>query len=323
MLRKAGWEINVMNKELLFFEPVFKTLVWGGNRMRDVYGYDIPSENTGECWAISAHPNGDCVCISQPFKGMTLSKIWNTYPEVFGNFGGDRFPLLLKVIDAASDLSIQVHPDDHYARLHENGSLGKTECWYILECDENAKLVIGHNARSREELISMIDEGRFCELIREVPIKKGDFIQIDPGTVHAIKGGVMLLETQENSDVTYRLYDYDRLFEGKKRELHLAQSKEVITIPAKENAVVSTSSDRPFEVLIECDHYRVLKINVKERATLEDNASLRLVSCVEGEGSVNGIPLKKGQHFIVPKDYGELLFRGRMTLISSVPVAQR
>ncbi len=122
-----------MDKELLFFKPVFKTLVWGGHKMRDEFGYDIPSENTGECWAISAHQNGDVVCVSNGYKGMTLSKLWDTKRELFGNFRSDRFPLLTKIIDAADDLSIQVHPDDEYAKVHENGSYGKEECWYVLD----------------------------------------------------------------------------------------------------------------------------------------------------------------------------------------------
>jgi len=112
---------------------------------------------------------------------------WEKHPELFGNTGMDRFPLLVKIIDAKDDLSIQVHPDDAYAKVHENGSLGKTECWFILDCKENATLVAGHNAKTKEELERMIHEGRWKEFIREIPIKPGDFIQIDPGTVHAIK----------------------------------------------------------------------------------------------------------------------------------------
>ena len=145
-------------------------------------------------------------------------------------------------IDAKDDLSIQVNPDDAYAKVHENGSLGKTECWFILDCKENATLVAGHNAKTKEELEHMIHEGRWKEFIREIPIMPGDFIQIDPGTVHAIKGGTLLLETQQSSDITYRVYDYDRLSNGKPRQKHIAQSFTVITVPAKsaENSVVHT-----------------------------------------------------------------------------------
>ena len=295
-------------------------MIWGGNKMRDAFGYDIPADNTGECWAISAHPNGDCECLNGEYKGMTLSKLWETRPELFGSFKSDRFPLLLKVIDAKTDLSIQVHPDDEYARKNENGSLGKTECWYILDCEPGSKLVVGHNAKTREELCSMIDNKQFKELIREVPIKKGDFVQIYPGTVHAIKGGVMILETQQNSDITYRVYDYDRLQNGKPRQLHLEASKAVITVPAADGAVVSTSDTMPVERLISCDYYTLLKLNVNGCVSLNEPAPFRLVSCIEGEGEIDGIALKKGDHFIVPADYGELSFKGKMTLITSTPV---
>ena len=160
-------------------------------------------------------------------------RIVEKHPEVFGKVDSDRFPLLIKIIDAKDDLSIQVHPDDDYAKVHENGSLGKTECWYILDCKKNATIVIGHNSRTKEELSRMIHEGKWSEFIREIPIKKGDFLQIDPGTVHAIKGGTLILETQQNSDITYRVYDYGRLSNGKPRELHIDKSIDVITVPAK------------------------------------------------------------------------------------------
>ena len=195
--------------ELLFMEPVFKEAIWGGTKLRDVFGYEIPSDTTGECWAVSAHKNGDCRIAGGMYDGRLLSSLWEEKPELFGNYPGDQFPLLVKIIDAKADLSIQVHPDDAYAKVHENGSLGKTECWFILDCKENATLVVGHNAKTKEELEQMIHEGRWKEFIREIPIKPGDFIQIDPGTVHAIKGGTLLLETQQSSDITYRVYDYD------------------------------------------------------------------------------------------------------------------
>lgn len=309
-----------MKKELLLFRPVFKTMIWGGDKMRAAFGYDIPADNTGECWAISAHPNGDCPCLSEGYEGKTLSRLWEESPELFGNYKSDRFPLLLKVIDAKTDLSIQVHPNDAYAKEYENGSLGKTECWYILDCEEGSTLVVGHNAKTREELCSMIDNRQFKELIREVPIHKGDFVQIYPGTVHAIKGGVMILETQQNSDITYRLYDYDRLQNGKPRQLHLEQSKAVITVPAAEGAVVSTSDTEPVEKLITCDYYSLDKLNVKGGLSLEDNEPFRLVSCIEGSGNADGLAIRKGDHFIIPSGYGKITFEGEMTLISSKPV---
>ena len=186
-----------MNKDIIFLNPVCTHNIWGGTRLNREFGYPIEGDDIGECWGISAHPSGDGTVRNGAFQGMKLSELWEKHPELFGDAGMDRFPLLVKIIDAKDDLSIQVHPDDAYAKVHENGSLGKTECWFILDCKENATLVAGHNAKTKEELEQMIHEGRWKEFIREIPIKPEDFIQIDPGTVHAIKGGTLLLETQQ------------------------------------------------------------------------------------------------------------------------------
>ena len=201
-------------------KPVFKEAVWGGRKLRDDFGYEIPSDSTGECWGIGAHKNGDCEIAEGTYKGEHLSKLWAEHPELFGNEDGKygkEFPLLIKIIDAKSDLSIQVHPDNAYAKEHENGSLGKTECWYILDSEPGTQIVIGHYAKDKEELKQMVEEKRWKDLIREVPVKKGDFYQIDPGCVHAIKGGTVILETQQSSDITYRVYDYDRKWNGTKQ----------------------------------------------------------------------------------------------------------
>ena len=171
-------------KELLFLVPVCMHNIWGGVKLREEFGYPVEGDGIGECWGVSAHPEGDGTVRDGAYKGRKLSELWAEHPELFGNLQYDRYPLLTKIIDAQDDLSIQVHPDDAYARKNENGSLGKTECWYIMGCKEDATIVIGHNAKDREELKQMVAEGRWQELIREIPIHKGDFIQIDPGTRH-------------------------------------------------------------------------------------------------------------------------------------------
>ncbi len=308
-------------KPILFLDPVFKQMIWGGNRLRDQFGYEIPGEDTGECWAVSAHPNGDCVVREGMYTGEKLSELWKSHRELFGNSDLDRFPLLVKIIDAKDDLSIQVHPDDAYAREHENGSLGKTECWYILDCPEDAALVIGHNAASRQELEEMIRQGRWSELIRQIPVKKGDFIQIDPGTVHAIKGGMMILETQQNSDITYRVYDYDRLTGGKPRQLHVEQSIDVITVPAASAAEsVKPAADLPkntMNELITCDYYRVWKLETDQPFSFEQSHPFLIMSVTEGAGTINGHPIKKGEHFILPDGFGSVKLEGKMQLIAS------
>lgn len=313
--------VNKKTRPILFLNPVFKEMIWGGNQLAEKFGYEIPSDKTGECWAVSAHPNGDCTVREGEYAGRKLSELFKEEPELFGNLPLDRFPLLIKIIDAKADLSIQVHPDDAYAKVHENGSLGKTECWYILDCPEDATLVVGHNAGSREELKEMIDQKRWSELIREVPVKKGDFIQINPGTVHAIKGGLMILETQQNSDITYRVYDYDRLSNGKPRELHVQQSIDVITVPAPSaEDSVSHAAELPANTmneLIACDYYKVYKLTVTEPVSFEQEHPFLIMSVIEGEGLVNGQMIRKGDHFILPSGFGKVELQGDMTLIAS------
>lgn len=311
--------------ELLFMEPVFKEAIWGGSRLQEVYGYHIPSGHTGECWAISAHKSGDCRAASGRFKGRTLSDLWQNHGELFGERGGNGvFPLLVKIIDAKYDLSIQVHPGDAYASVHENGSLGKMECWYILDCGRDATIVIGHNARNHEELAEMIREKRWGELIREVPVKKGDFFQINPGCVHAIKGGTLILETQQSSDITYRVYDYDRLSGGKPRRLHIRQSLDVIRVPYAEDSgegprVTVDNGHIKKTHLVTCPRYTVVKLDITDRWEENFTADFVNVSVLEGEGTVGGIPIVKGQHFIVPAGCGVCRFTGRLSLICSWP----
>ncbi len=308
-------------KEILWMKPVFKQMIWGGNKLGSKWGYEIPGENTGECWAVSAHPNGDCTIKEGTFAGKTLSQLWSEEPQLFGNAAGDRFPLLIKIIDANDDLSIQVHPDDTYAGKNENGSFGKTECWYILDAPEGATLVIGHNAKDRAELEDMIGSGRWEDFLREVPVKKGDFIQIDPGTVHAIKGGIEILETQQNSDITYRVYDYGRLQDGKPRELHIEKSIDVITVPAKsvkESVInIATDAKNTMNELISCNYYRVWKLDVDGSMEISQEYPFLIMSVVEGDGLINGQLIKKGDHFILPNGFGKAQLQGKMALIAS------
>lgn len=307
-------------KELLFLEPVFKQMIWGGSDLKEKFGYEIPGDNTGECWAISAHENGDGKIANGTYKGRFLSDLWKNEHHLFGDAKGEVFPLLVKLIDAKADLSIQVHPDDAYAKEHENGSLGKQECWYIVDCREGATIVIGHNAATKEELTDMVENGRWNELIREVPIHKGDFFQIDAGTLHAIKGGTMILETQQSSDITYRVYDYDRLSDGKPRQLHKKQSLDVITCPHKDNQTRQPMEhfdgyDR--ELLVRCDLYQVEHMFVDGAAEFDEEAPFALVSVLDGEGELNGISIRKGMHFIIPSGFGAYQIKGKVELIKS------
>ena len=306
--------------EIIFLKPVFKEMIWGGNRLKTDFLYDIPAGPIGECWAVSAHRSGECEIANGSYQGQTLSQLWNDHRELFGNVEGDVFPLLIKIIDAKQDLSIQVHPDDAYANVHENGSLGKTECWYILDCDEDAQIVIGHHANTKEELAHMIHNNEWDKLIRVLPIKKGDFFQIEPGTVHAIKAGTLILETQQNSDITYRLYDYGRLQNGKPRELHLQKSMDVIGCPHKEIIALHQKTyleHAELDQLISCKYYTVSMIEVSGDQKLTQEEPFTILSVVEGEGFVDGTKIKKGDHFILPYQYGEYMLSGTMRLVRS------
>lgn len=309
-----------MKKQIIFLEPVFKSMVWGGDKLRSHFGYSIPDDRTGECWAISAHKNGDCTIRDGEFKGKTLSWLWDNHREVFGYAQGEIFPLLIKIIDAKADLSIQVHPDDTYAKTREQGSLGKTECWFILECDEDAKIVIGHNAKTKQELKEMVTANRWQELIRVRPIRKGDFFQIAPGTVHAIKAGTVILETQQSSDITYRLYDYDRLDQGKPRELHIDKSVDVITCPHVDYAAEGKKSEYEnytLEEMVSCKCYTVSKLSVHGEQQFAQMHKFLNVSIIEGSGEIDGMTLKKGDHCILPDGYGLFTIKGNLELILS------
>ncbi len=306
--------------DLIRLKPIFHEKIWGGRKLETEFGYEIPEGGIGECWAISAHPNGDCLIEGGEFADMHLSELWAEHRELFGNTEGDVFPLLIKILDAKDDLSIQVHPNDAYAAEHENGSLGKTECWYVLDCDEGATIIVGQRAHDRTEAAQMIEEGRWSDMLNEVPIHKGDFFQIDSGTVHAIKGGTLILETQQSSDVTYRLYDYDRPgTDGKLRPLHIEQSLDCIDFDVKapeDGTVTAPESDGVTE--LESNRiYTVDRVRVEGEKTLPQNWPFVCLSVIEGKGTVNGEAVHKGSHLLVPSTVESLELAGTMELIAS------
>ena len=303
--------------KILKMQPIFQEKIWGGNRLQTVFDYDIPSDHTGECWAISGHPGGDCRIEGME---MTLGQLWKAQPDLFGNTPGDIFPLLIKIIDAKDDLSIQVHPDDSYAAIHENGSLGKTECWYVLDCDEGATIIVGHNAKTQQEMADMVSQGRWAELLRQIPIHKGDFFQIDPGCLHAIKGGTLILETQQSSDVTYRFYDYDRLQDGKPRPLHIAKSLAVTTVPfcpalAKQETL--TVGDATITHLVTSPYYSVYRGELAGCSEFNWTQPFVNISILSGEGKMDGVPVRKGDHLLLTANYGAMHMDGKLEFIYS------
>lgn len=310
-----------MDNEIIFLNPVFTHNIWGGTRLRDQYGYKVEGNNIGECWGIAAHENGDCTIKGGIYDGMRLSVLYNEHPELFGRATGGRFPLLTKFIDAADDLSIQVHPDDEYAMEHENGSPGKRECWYVIDCPDNANLIIGHNARNKDEMKQMVLQGKWNDFLRKVPVKKGSFIQIEPGTVHAITAGCLICETQQNSDITYRLYDYDRLSNGQPRELHIDKSIDVIKVPSKSmtESVTDTTCLKVNSLnLLEASRYfNVFYLSVKDNAQFNREYPFMGMTVVRGDGYINGYKISKGDNLILTSKVGNITINGEVEIIVS------
>ena len=307
---------------LLFLEPVFKQMIWGGGRLKGLYP-QAPSEKTGECWGVSAHENGDGIIRGGRLAGQSLSRVYREHRELFGGYPGGQFPLLIKLIDAREDLSIQVHPDDEYAAHYRPGSLGKTECWLVLDAEEGADIVIGHHARTKEELEAMISEGRWDAFIRKVPVKKGDFFQIDAGCLHAIRGGTFLIETQQSSDITFRVYDYDRLSDGKKRELHQKESIDCIRVPYENRHFPPKREKTSYGEhthYIDSPYYSVNSHRIYRPFSYKNHKYFTCVSVLEGEGSVQGYSVRKGDFFIIPSDCRECLFFGDLELLFVTPV---
>ncbi len=313
--------------EPLFLKPVFQERIWGGTELKTKFGYEIPSEHTGECWAISGHMNGPSIIENGPFAGKTLIDLWNEERQLFGDMEGNVFPLLTKILDANADLSVQVHPNDEYANLHENGELGKTECWYIIDCKECAEMIYGHTAQSKEEFSSMIEKGEWNHLLRRVSIKPGDFFYVPSGTVHALCEGTLVLETQQSSDTTYRVYDYDRKDQnGQTRELHIEKSIDVSMVPHQDAKVQITKTIVPnaeLTTFVETEFFSVYKWDISGLSSFNQDQPFMLFSVINGEGTLKTTegtyPLEKGAHFILPSGIGDFEFEGNLSLIVSHP----
>lgn len=312
-------------KEVLFLEPVFQEKIWGGNQLQTEYNYSIPSEHTGECWAISGHPHGETKIKNGRFAGQSLAQVYAEHPEVFGEKEeGQVFPLLIKILDAKEKLSVQVHPADDYAAEHE-GELGKTECWYVLACEPGAKIVYGHQATTKEELEQMIADQRWSDLLKEVEVHPGDFFYVPSGMVHAIGEGILILETQQSSDTTYRVYDYDRRdAEGNLRDLHLQQALDVISVPCAYPTcavVEEKQGSNTLTCLAEEQYFSVYRFDIDGILPWRPKAAYTLASVIEGAGSIqveaDTYELQKGDHFILPYDIDQLTFVGKMSLILS------
>lgn len=307
---------------IIKLKPVFRETIWGGTKLKIYFGYDIPTENTGECLAISALQNGDCEVENGEFKGKTLSWLYKNHREIFGNIKNPQFPLLIKIIDAADDLSIQVHPDDKYAVEVEKRQSGKTEAWYVIDADENSVLEIGHNANSKEELVDMIGKGNLEQLLNYTSIKPGDFFYIPSGTVHAICKNILIYEVQQSSDLTYRLYDYDRIDKktGKPRLLQTKEAIDVIIVPQEIDTAntVTVENGQGYEktIYIMNKYFSIFKYDIEDEIKF-NNESFLLCTVIKGSGKVGKEEISKGDNFIVPSGYKEVVIIGNVSIMVS------
>ena len=237
---------------ILKLNPVFKDYLWGGTKLRDEYGFKSDLTKLAEGWMLSCHKDGENTIENGEFAGKTLTEVVKSNPDFLGENGKkfEYFPILIKLIDAKDDLSVQVHPDNEYAMRVEN-EYGKTECWYILDCDEGAELIYGFNREiSSKEFKNRIADNTFLETVNKVKVKKGDLFFIEAGTLHAIGKGILLAEIQQNSNTTYRVYDYGRLgADGKPRDLHVEKAIDVT------NCTPPTRSTNPEGELVEYEDY--------------------------------------------------------------------
>ena len=308
-------------QKVLMLEGKFVDKIWGGERLKEDFSYDIESNSVGEYWAVSAMEEFPSLIINGELAGENLIDVYRDNKELFGSPKAETFPLLVKIIDAKDDLSIQVHPDDKMAKRLEN-SLGKTECWYILN-DNKSSIIYGLNAKDKDEAIKLINERKWEEVLKEVPATKGDFFFVPAGTVHAIKKGCLILEIQQASDVTYRLYDYDRKDkEGKLRDLHIEKSIEAIKLNDVDNKTeTSVDGDLELTELTNNEFFQVRKYEIKGNKSFNRASDYLIESVIDGAGElkVDGetYQVKKGDFLILTNMVSSYEFAGDLTIVES------
>ena len=305
--------------------PAFKDYLWGGEKLRTEFYKHSDLVPLAESWELSAHRDGESRISGGEYDGLPLT----AYIEAIGGKKAlgknaerfDYFPILIKFIDAKKDLSVQVHPDDAYALANE-GEYGKTEMWYVLDCDEDAALYYGFSRDvTKEEYESAIRSGTLTDLLLRVPVKKGDVFFIPAGTVHAIGAGIVICEIQQNSNTTYRVYDYNRRDkDGNLRPLHVEKALEVSSL--------KKSSERPLvpevreTTLVSCDYFRVTRLSVHGWfPQLMHSTSFNALTVVSGAGVLHmndeDFPLQKGDTFFIPAQTAKYVLEGDCEVLRS------
>lgn len=317
--------------------PVGKDYLWGGSRLNDDFSKQIPMEPLAESWECSVHPDGASVVASGEYAGQLLCDVLKAHPEYLGTHpqttNGGELPILIKLIDAKKDLSIQVHPDDAYAKVYEKGALGKTEMWYVLDAARDTRLVYGFATdMNKEQVLESIQQGTIEKYVQKIPANKDDVFFIEPGTVHAIGAGALIAEIQENSNITYRLYDYHRVDkDGRARELHVEKALEVANLkssasPRQPMRVLKYRKGYATELLGRCKYFQVerMLMNTERHRQMADlqtgSNSFVVLLCTEGCGTLftegnEFIHFFRGDCIFVPADCEPLKLHGKAQLL--------
>lgn len=323
-----GRRPEMADNELVKLSPAFKDYLWGGTRLRDVYNKQCDYEKIAESWELSAHEAGSSVVTTGRYKGRTFTD----YLEKTGRKslgwkaeGFDRFPILIKFIDAKEDLSVQIHPDDEFA-LKNEGELGKNEMWYIVDCNEDSFVYWGVNKSiTEEELRNKVADGTVTSVLNKVKVKKGDVIFVEAGTIHAIGKGIMLCEIQQNSNCTYRLYDYGRKDRyGNHRELHLDKAMSVLDLSKKGN-LPEKSEETVWEgytksVLASCKYFQCERYKIDSFADIPmDLSSFKSFVFIDGEGTIsdgmNSYEIRPLDSYFMPASDLSVRIEGKCTVL--------
>ncbi len=307
---------------IIRLEPAFKDYLWGGTRLRDDFGKNCSYDKVAESWELSCHKDGPSTVATGEDKGLTLQEYIDKHGKGVLGTNCERFeffPILIKLIDAKDNLSVQVHPNNEYAQRVE-GEYGKTEMWYVVDCDEGAELLYGFKHEiSKEEFAERIADNTLLEVTNNVPVHKGDVFFIEAGTLHAIGKGILIAEIQQNSNTTYRIYDYGRVGkDGKPRELHVEKAKDVTRLaPAKQYPETPVVQHEGYtsKLMASCEYFTTYVLDVAEGAELEaDSTSFNNLLILEGEGKVTGddtVEFKKGDSLFIAAGTGKYTLSGK------------
>lgn len=312
--------------------PTGKDYLWGGNRLNTDFHKNLPLAPLAETWECSTHPDGPSIVANGEHQGQSLRLVLAKHPEYLGSrhTSSREFPVLVKLIDTAQDLSVQVHPDDSFAASVENGALGKTEMWYVLDARPGAHLIYGFTQDMDMSLLKRsLEQDTIEKYLQKIPVHKDDVFMVDPGTVHAIGAGILLAEIQENSNLTYRLYDYHRRDKNNlERPLHIEKALQVLNrhssaSPRQPIRVLRYRPGFASELLCRCKYFQVerLLINTADHAPdcSTSPLSFQILLCIEGEGSLHfasrELPFTKGSCMFLPADSVPVTLHGRAQLL--------